>query len=330
MELPDIGNNCLAKIDGKYNRAKILNNYCENGIFRAEVFCCDIGSIGNCDIENIMCIPDSMVSALPFQAIRCRLYGVKSIELGDWPEKTSLKIYDDIIDPIRHLRVKMISLHEVKPIIADSPFKMQVINVVLMSDTCTVNREIVDREWAIFEIGSKEIMDSNYEAPVNTNSELDSDDIDDEDSEDEEWKEAGIVRQLTPVKPTMPSDSDLMQSLNDGTLEVEFNIGEFTECMDESILHLFQIPKAIEEELKNLDTLKKEKKPKMLPSNLTSDSDNCEEISYKQQSINKLQYKYRVPYVMWRQSDELIVLTIKADENVVYNLDVTRDRLIFK
>lgn len=329
METPDIGSYCLAKIDGKFNRAKILSNSCENGIFCAKVFCCDLGEMVNCEIENIMSIPDWLVNALPFQAIWCRLYGVESTETtnGGWPTETSLKIYDDIIDPILNLKGKMISVHASEPMVAASPFEMQKINVVLMSDESSVNRIIVDKGWAAFEGDAERIIDASCK-PVGKNNEVDSDDAEEEDCEDEEWAAAGIVRQ-PPVRQTVQSDIDI-QAMIDGTMDFEFDFNEINEFLGEMGQKLLEVPKAIEAELKNLDSLEKKEEQKIFRPDSTSDSDNCEEVSFKQQTINTLQSKYRVPYVTWQQSDELIVLRIQADDNVAYNLDITNNRLIFK
>lgn len=333
METPDIGNYCLAKIDGKFNRAKILSNSCDSGIFWAKVFCCDLGEIINCEIENIMSIPDWLVNALPFQAIWCRLYGIESTESidGKWPTETSLKIYDDIIDPIRNLMAKMIPAHVPEPMVAGSPFEMQKINVVLSSDESSVNRIIVDKGWAAFKVDAERIIDASC-TPAKKGNEIDSDDAEDDDCEDEEWAEAGIVRQ-SPVRQTMqptgPKEFDI-QAMIDGTLDIDFNFHDITEILGGMGQQLFEVPKAIEAELRNLDSLEKKEEQKMFRSESTSDSDNGEGVSFKQQTINTLQSKYRVPYVTWQQSDELIVLRIQADENVAYNLDVTSDRLIFK
>lgn len=331
MEMPDIGNFCLAKINGKYNRAKILSNSCKDGIFYANVFCCDIGLKFDCEIEAIMSIPDSLLYAMPLQAIWCRLYGIKPTEStnGEWLEEIGLKVYDDLIDPIRHLTAKMISVHAMKSILADSPFEMQQINVVLMSSECSVNRLIVDSGWAEFEHHNAErIIDASYTLPRESN-EIDSDD---EESEDDEWKQAGVIRR-TPFEQTPQPLSELMQSMKDGSFEIEFEFEEFKDCIDESMRHLFQIPNAIEAELKNSDALEREHKEEertLVRCNSTIDSDDCEELPFKQRIINRLRYKPTVPYVTWQQSDELIMLSIKADENVAYNLDVTNERLIFK
>lgn len=329
METPDIGNNCLAKVDGKFNRAKILSNSCENGIFYAKVFCCDLGEIVNCEIENIMSIPDWLVNALPFQAIWCRLYGVESNEStdGGWPTKTSLKIYDDIIDPIRNLTAKMISVHSSDPMIGASPFEMQKINVLLMSDESSVNRIIVDKGWAAFKGDAERIIDASSKSPKKS-SEIDSDDAEDEECEDEEWAKAGIVRQL-PVRQPVQTDIDI-QAMIDGTMDFEFDFDEINEFLGELGQKLLEVPRAIEAELRNSDSVEKKEMQKMLRPDSTSDSDNCEDVSFKQQTINTLQSKYRVPYVTWQQSDELIVLRIQADDNVAYNLDVTSNRLVFK
>lgn len=337
MEMPDIGNFCLAKIDGKYNRAKILSNSCKNGIFYARVFCCDIGSIVDCEIENVMSIPDSF-RTLPFQAIWCRLYGIRPIESlnSGWLEKISYQIFDEVIDPIQNLFVKMISVHEMTPLEPSSPFTMQKLNVILMSSDFKVNRLVVSRGLAEFEIDADHVIDS---CPSTTESSgIDSDDDDDEDEDegddeedwDQEWEDAGIVRQ-PPAQQTLNDDiaQQLLKALTDGSMEVCFNEDDCVQIIEPN-LNLY---KAIEAEPKDLDKheeKKKKEEPKISRSNPTSDSGNCGEVTFNQQVIGKLQYKYKVPYVTWQQSDELIVLTIKADENVVYNLDVTSDRLIFK
>lgn len=330
MEMPDIGNFCLAKIDGKYNRAKILSNSCQNGVFCAQVFCCDIGTIHDCEIENIMSIPDSLLHSMPLQAIWCRLYGIKPTEPtnGHWTEEISLKIYDDFIDPICNLTAKMISVHAMDPILPDSPYEMQQIDIVLMADESAVNRLIVDRGWAIFEPDAERIIAASC-ALAENGSTVGSDN---EESEDEEWKEAGIVRRM-PIAPAPEPDSGLLQSFNNGTLDIHFDFGEFEECIDESMRHLFQVPNAIVAELNDANALEREPteaKHTFIGVDSSLDSDDCDETSFNQPTMNNLRYKYRVPYVTWKQSDELIVLAIKADENVAYNVYVTDERLIFK
>lgn len=329
MEMPDIGNFCLAEIAGKYNRAKILSNSCENGIFCAKVFCCDIGAIETCEIENIMSIPDELVDALPFQTIWCRMYGIRPTESpnGKWLAETSNTIYDDIIDPIRNLLAKMISVHDMKSLEGDNPFKMQQINVVLMSTDCAVNRLIVDQELAAFENNAERIIDSNC-FPANQSNDVDSDDDEDED-EDEEWKEAGIVRQGV-IPQTTSVHPDIYQMCNGDEFDIQFSINELTQCLDEPTRRILQLPQAIEMELKNSDSIEKEKEKDEEKSIDDSDDDTREEVSNKQQTIGTLKYINKVPYVQWQQSDELIVLTIRADENVKYNLDVTSSHLVFQ
>lgn len=330
MEMPDIGNFCLAKITGKYNRAKILSNSCENGIFCAKVFCCDIGVIETCKIEDIMSIPDELVDALPFQAIWCRLYGVKPTESpnGGWLTEASNKIYDDIIDPIPNLSAKMISVNDFKTLEGDDPFKMQQINVVLMSTDCAVNRLIVDQELAEFENNAERIIDSNCK-PAKQSNGLDSDDDEEDEDEDEEWKVAGIVRQEL-IPQTMPVRPDIYQMCNDDAFDIQFDIDELAECMDEPTRKMLQLPKEIEAELKNSDSVEKEKQKDEEQSINDSDDDSCEDVPNKQKTIGTLKYINKVPYVQWQQSDELIVLTIKADENVKYSLEVTSSHLVFQ
>lgn len=323
MEMPDIGNYCLAKVNGKYNRAKILSNFCENGRFCAKVFCCDIGDIINCEIENIMSIPDYLLHAMPFQAIWCRFFGIKSNEskTGEW-EAIDFKIYDDIIESSHDLTAKLISSYGMRPITDDSPFEIEQFNVILMSKEGAINQRAVELELAAFETDAERI--------INTHCEVDSDDTD---SEDEEWKAAGVVRQSPVQRVPVQDDSELLRALQSDLLDVNFDMGDFADCLDESVRDLFQAPTAIEADLKNLNAIDaKEKKDdqKIVRCDSASDSDNCEEITFAQQIINKLQYKHRVPYVTWKQTDELIFLSIKADESVAYNLDVTSKRLIFK
>lgn len=335
MEMPDIGNYCLAKVDGKYNRAKILSNYCNNGIFYARVFCCDIGSIEDCEIENVMSIPDSF-RTLPFQAIWCRLYGIKPIESlnSGWLEKASDQIWDEVIDPILDLTVKMISAHEMTPLVSDSPFTMEKINVVLMSSNCKVNRLVVNRGLAEFERDAERVIDSC--TATNESNVIDSDDDEAEEDWDQEWKEAGIVRQ-PPAQHTLNDESEavrkLLNDLTEGSMDVGFDADDCLQFMDDQTRAIYQEYKAIEAEHTNLDMHegeKQEEEPKIFRSDSTSDSDNCAEMTSNQRPIGMLQYKYKVPYVTWQQSDELIMLSIKADENVAYNLDITSDRLIFK
>lgn len=330
MEMPDIGNYCLVKFDGKYNRGKILSNFCENGIFCAKVFCCDMGLVVDCEIENVMSIPDELLNAMPFQAIWCRLYGIRPTEAteSEWSKETSDKIYDDIINTIRNLTAQMISVHGMKPLVADGPFEMQQFNVVLRSSDLVVNRIAVDRGWAVFEHGAERKIDETC-ALYN--------DADDDESEDDEWKMAGAVLRMPPQKPQPQMNSDLLEAFNSGLLEVDFDMKEFAECVDESMRGMFHIPQAVETEMKNFEAQAKKAAIKDEPEvaqydsiDSTRDNDNYEENTITQHTIKTLQYKHQLPYVTWQQSDELIMLSIKADENVVYNLDVTSRRLIFK
>lgn len=322
MEMPDIGQYCLAKIDGKYNRAKILSNFCRDNIFYAKVLCCDIGIYAVCDIDHIMSIPDHLLNALPFQAIWCCIYGLKRCDStnGVWPRDASDQIFDDMIDPVANLMAKLISLNDIAPSEVENPFKMQQMNIILMSNDCVINRLIVEREMAVFEADAERVIDTN--CTIN----YENGKIDDEEySSDDGWNDAGDITQ-SPLNHKMEAESNRMEKWpNLENIDVHFDLEDLDDLFPSAPL------KAIKAELNNVDAdSAKEKRIQLKSSISDSDNGNGEENATKNQSINKLKYKYKVPYVTWHQSDELIVLSIKADENVVYNLDVTSHRLMFR
>lgn len=72
--------------------------------------------------------------------------------------------------------------------------------------------------------------------------------------------------------------------------------------------------------------------PKINLPNKKSNATNQKDAS-KPKQINTgagLRYIAKVPNVIWQQSDEIIVLTISATDNLAYNLQVTNNHLIYR
>lgn len=333
IEMPDIGMYCLAKADGGYNRALILNNSCINGVFLMKVFRCDVGDILTLAIENIMSIPDPLLKALPFQAICCRLHGIRSTK-GKWTKEQSFQIYDEIIEPIhKELKAKAMS-SQFESLTFDSELEMKKFSIVLRSDSrAAVNRLIVENGWATYDDDVGSLTDLN--ASLSSVSMCDdASSSEDADSEDEEWERAGNYhgpeRKLAP-EPQLDDDTIIKNFCN--------KLSDSGECKfdTEDLFQLFgdKLPQPVQDLLK-AKSKSDEPQLRTIDENANESTDESTDESIDEsQTIAKpyipaAKYKYKVPQVTWKQSDELIVLQIKADENVPYNLNVTCDQLVLK
>lgn len=69
VQLPDVklAQNCLAKINNKFSRAKIMKIFHDTDGITAEVFFVDLGEFIVLSVNELMEIPKTFITALPFQ-----------------------------------------------------------------------------------------------------------------------------------------------------------------------------------------------------------------------------------------------------------------------
>lgn len=63
----DIGDYCLVNYSGKYNRAIVQETFADADKFCAKVTFCDFGDSTQCEIDDILIIPEKFISFLPPQ-----------------------------------------------------------------------------------------------------------------------------------------------------------------------------------------------------------------------------------------------------------------------
>ena len=77
-----------------YSRVKVLN--AEND--KVLVFYVDYGDEAIVDVSSIKILPTGFLTKLPFQAIQCRLYGLRP-SFGEWDEETTDVLYKYMLEP---------------------------------------------------------------------------------------------------------------------------------------------------------------------------------------------------------------------------------------
>lgn len=72
IDQPCTAMNCLVKLYDKYNRAKVMEFYCdETARIKCKIFFCDLGQlIDNVNLSDVVAIPDYLIEFLPFQVIK--------------------------------------------------------------------------------------------------------------------------------------------------------------------------------------------------------------------------------------------------------------------
>lgn len=102
LENPAVGMLCLVETDNELHRAKIIRK----SDFTTLCFCVDSGNIVyfQNEMERVYQIPDEIVNHMPFQAISCRLAGIKAPSTYSW---TGI-IYQKVIKRIQQQRVRIV------------------------------------------------------------------------------------------------------------------------------------------------------------------------------------------------------------------------------
>lgn len=178
-----------------------------------------------------------------------------------------------------------------------------------------LNKLLVEKNLAKYEEHAEHMFDD-------TNKDDDSDSSEYESvKEDEDWDNLEYTGP-NPVPPTLStvteSDQDSYSELNESDFECGFTLDDLLELgfIEKSGDETKSLP------LNNLDKVNEAKRPIVA----CSDNKKIEMVD----SHNRLSYRYKTPQVCWQQSDEVIVLTITANENVVYNLNVTSEHIIYR
>lgn len=99
---PVVGNLCLVETNLELHRAKIIRK----SDFTTLCFCVDSGSLVyfQNEMERVYQIPDELISQMPFQAISCRLAGIKAPSTYTWTGT----IYQKVVKRIQQQRVRVV------------------------------------------------------------------------------------------------------------------------------------------------------------------------------------------------------------------------------
>lgn len=298
LELPSIGNYCLARVCETYRRAKILDNSCKCGTFFVRVFCCDTGLVQNCCIEDIIEIPQRILDFLPFQAIHCSLDGLEPLDASnEWSEDISDRIYDQL-NAFDNIYAKVHSIEKMGNLEAD----ILRYNVTLSHnvDGKSVNlcKMLVNEKLAKYRSGYiLRIGNEGQEAS---------------DSDEENWDNEFDPNKRNPW--LCPVDYAEKCEINEEDFDCHFEAEDFREMCANGMT---------------------EAAPKERNINNDSGIGQISPIGEKNNDLPRigLRYKhllrsiYKPMQITWQQSASLLVLTIKANENVSYDLEATADQI---
>lgn len=107
LENPQVGMLCLVENNQELHRAKIIRK----SDFTTLCFCVDTGDLVyfQNEMERVYQIPESIVNHMPFQAVSCRLAGIKAPSDYSWTST----IYQRVVKRIHQQRIRVIK--EIKP-----------------------------------------------------------------------------------------------------------------------------------------------------------------------------------------------------------------------
>ncbi|KAL5276971.1 TDRD12 family protein [Megaselia abdita] len=291
----EVGQYCLAVFDGAFIRAKIqdLEVGSENTILN--VFSCDFGFSSKCYAKDVYETSNEIISFMPYQAIQCKLIGIKPKKLT-WEESVSNEIYDKMIDTIDSS-----SYWQVYAVKTSSKNNLGInaYEVLLFTDEGQVNNEIVKQEYALPD------KDTNHFLELGNLMDGDEDiEFDLEMGMEDMTQSLGIPKEILE-KAVSDAKENKLKAIQD---QEEPKITEIPS--ENKIVEVKEVSKTV-------------KKEKVLA-----------EKFYKTVSLPTAPEKYRLktvpsPKTTWYQTRHSISLTIAAPDLDDYELKVTDSMVIF-
>ncbi|KAJ6624811.1 putative ATP-dependent RNA helicase TDRD12, partial [Pseudolycoriella hygida] len=156
-----LAQNCLAKINDEFRRAKILKLFHETDYVTAEVFFVDLGEFLMIPTNELFEIPQHFITTLPFQAIFCALIGICPIDSESWCDTICDDIYDNFLGNQSYVYVR--SVQPGGPDKYAYGLKSSSYRVVLRDETqdVNVNNWIVTNNFGKFDPSTKHWIDAD-------------------------------------------------------------------------------------------------------------------------------------------------------------------------
>lgn len=207
----EVGDIVLAKFPGaSYVRARI-HEVMKNSV---DCFFVDHGEYMEVPIQDLTPIPEMFVTRLPFQAIECRLFGVKSVG-RDWTDFSTTWLSNQFVDESGHLKQLYVQYYAKEKAFQTEGNKYAVVVFDTTSDgELNINKMLVeanladpkDEEWRQME----ELRNGN-----NTQHKLSKSKDDDESDDDGSWENVNVnsnmIREVVS-QPKVPFD-ELFQKM---------------------------------------------------------------------------------------------------------------------
>lgn len=240
---------------------------------------------------------------LLLKAIHCRLAGIKPPTLGDvgvdtWEKDISDKIYD-VIDTYRSLYAKMVRN-------VDQQCEVMLVDTSGDEDIL-INKVLVDEGLAVCDDEMGHLFCS-FDESYSTDSDYNS-------------------NNSSPNSLSDNSGGGNSPVIIDGIDFSQFESGFSDEFRDEFLKQTFGI-----EQSKN-EAPNPQVNPKRVNATVNNEIERVkartETERVNARTETGLNYIAKVPNVEWQQSDDLIVLTIVATENLNYSLRVTDSDLVY-
>lgn len=241
--------------------------------------------------------------------IWCRLANIQSLE-EKWADKVSDKIYS-VID--KFYGCGSVYAH-VQP--TESPLKSKFYEIdIPRYDVVLIalddNNKQININSHLVELGLAKYSDSFQKETFANIPKIEVAE-EREASDEEDWD---MLDYKSPATKPAPEPIEV----NDEDMLCNFTAEEFEEFIMAGNKQRVQNERAIEPiQTAKLEEIKEEHLIEL----------ECDEVVPKPNE--RLTYFHKRPAIVWQQDDEFIVLKIKADDAVEYNLKVTHDSLVYK
>lgn len=281
------------------------------------------------------------------KAIWCNMVGIKPIENDEktdsqWTDEDQIDaIYDAIDEYSEYLFLHTVSTNKsIKSKIADTEFVRHDIVLVALPDQepqININEMLVTKRLADFDPNTQHILD-NIPNLLDDDSDADSESDWEDECKINEHQNKWLMLNNQPkaITPKASVSEDFEQ------LNALLNDDSFMSDADSFLRALYNGDQGgVEEKYSKVPDVK----PKQhMESGYTSStthehSEDDTDIETKSENVkeelinasdrHQLEYIYKRPQVFWWQTDEMIVLKIKAHDNVKYGLEVSSEQLIY-
>ncbi|KAJ6632966.1 putative ATP-dependent RNA helicase TDRD12, partial [Pseudolycoriella hygida] len=297
-----VGRVCLAKVEcsteeetPRYERAKIMN-IDETTV---TIFLADYGSKMKVSVSDLMEIPEKFKKRFPFQAIFCKMVGVRPTnESGQWTDIENEAVYDILCEVGHDLFLHIAG----SPNISEDVLKCNSYDVVLFDKSMmrNLNAFIVEENHAKFHPDTVNLIDVNvdYNRLGSEEENWDNYEFDDDDEYDDNEVKSS----------TQPNN---LQAICSDESDTEWDV----QISEEEARELLNLPKQPISRPENSQSTPPLPVPKEVETATT-------QSSVQIQKPFQLAQKAKVPYVIWSQTLQMVTMYISAADVSDYSLKV--------